>query len=44
MIYLSTTTLNFFKSTARVFNLSRSKSSFLVFKLLKMAGTIKLDV
>ena len=37
---LSTTSLNFFKSTGRVFNLPSSESSTLVFKLFKLVGTL----
>ena len=37
---LSTTSLNFFKSTGKVFNLPTSKSSTFVFKLFKLVGTL----
>ena len=37
---LSTTSLNFFKSTGTVFNLSISKSSTFVFKFFKLLGTL----
>ena len=36
---LSTTSLTFFKSTGTVFNLPTSKSSTIVFKLLRLIGT-----
>ena len=36
---LSTTSLTFFKSTGTVFNLPISKSSTIVFKLLRLIGT-----
>ena len=37
---LSTTSLNFFKSTGTVFNLPRSKSSTFVFRLFRVVGTL----
>ena len=37
---LSTTSLNFFKSTGRVFNLPASESSTFVFKLFELGGAL----
>ena len=37
---LSPTSFNYFKSTGLVFNLPTSKSSTIVFKLIKLVGTL----